>query len=413
MIPRRLVHTFFSFGAIQAAQYLLPLLAFPLLASRIGSEAFGILLYMLNASLIISIVIDWGFVYSGVREIAKKRNEPQSIRLIFSSVLGAKTILAVFSIVAALIAWPCIPYAFEYSYLYWPAIIYGVVLGWNPTWFYQGYGKGMRLMATLDVCSVSLALIATFLLVKSEDDASFYLLSLLCFRTIAYSLQIFLAFKLVEHFGLNLKYGWKMLLSSSALFISRLASMLYNQVNVVILGFVLSPEHLGLYIVADKLMRGVVSLSNPLTNTLFPEICAKLKENKNNAMHILRYSFLCTGAAMIVMAGISVCLAPWLMELFTGSKQPEAASALRVMSLTIPVLALNMVLGTQTLVPFGLERQLTVTLLSVGILNLGSISLLSSQFGLAGAQWNPFLVESSIFIVLLLIVKKHCRCKLI
>ncbi|MFG6376503.1 MAG: hypothetical protein K1W05_11420, partial [Desulfovibrio sp.] len=58
---------FFSFGAIQAAQILLPLLILPWLARILEPEAFGLLMYMCLIPPFVALVMDWGLMTGGAR----------------------------------------------------------------------------------------------------------------------------------------------------------------------------------------------------------------------------------------------------------------------------------------------------------------------------------------------------------
>lgn len=407
-LKHRHIHTVFAFLVILAAQYLLPLLALPFLSPRLGADLFGILLYMLNISIMVSILVDWGFSFGAVRQAAQNRLAAENTWDILRNVLGAKLILSAFCLCLAGIGMFFLPYARAYPALYWLAVGYGIVLGNNPTWFFQGMGTGMRRMAVMDVGGSVAALLLTVLVVKGPQQAICYPLFLALCKGLTYGWQTMVAFAPYGAVRADLRGGCKAVRQHMVLFFSRVASMTYTQLGVLILGGILPPAQLGLFVVADKAARAIVSLSNPVTQTLFPEVCAIRSLDAAKAMFILRCSFIVTAASMTVAAVGLYFAVPWVMRIILGAWREGAAGALQAFAFMIPLYACNIVLGTQTLVSHGLERALTLVLALVGVCSLPVYIFLASSYGLSGAVWTPALVEGAIFIGLVLCVLKCC-----
>lgn len=88
-----IVGRIFSFGAIQIAQMLLPLLALPYLARVLDPEPFGLLMWLNVVSLVTSFFLDGGFLQGEVRHVAQNRQKPRKMALIWSHGLLAKILL--------------------------------------------------------------------------------------------------------------------------------------------------------------------------------------------------------------------------------------------------------------------------------------------------------------------------------
>lgn len=407
-LKHRHMHTLFAFAVILAAQYLLPLLALPFLSPRLGADLFGVLLYMLNISIMVSIFVDWGFSFGAVREAAKNRLDAKGVWGILCGVLGAKIILSLFCLSLAGGGMFFLPYARAYPGLYWLAVVYGIVLGNNPTWFFQGVGEGMRRMAAMDVGGGAAALFLTVLTVKGPQQAICYPLFLVFCKGLTYGWQTIAAFTPYGPVRADLRGGCTAIRQTMILFFSRVASMTYTQLSVLIMGGILSPAQLGIFVVADKVARAIVSLSNPVTQTLFPEVCVNRGADAGKTTFILRCSFIATAASMVVASACIYFAAPWVMRIVLGAWREGAQEALQAFVFMIPLYACNIVLGTQTLVSHGLERLLTFVLALVGVCSLPVLIFLASSYGLAGAVWVPALVEGAIFIGLALCVAKYC-----
>lgn len=109
-------------------------------------------------------------------------------------------------------------------------------------------------------------------------------------------------------------------------------------------------------------------LSNPLTQTLFAEICA-LHDDRNTRIRIQQ---LALGACLLLStcAGVGLyVLAPEVMRIALGESYVASVWVLKALSVVVPLLSLNMILGPQILVPHGRSNanagQVAAALISV------------------------------------------------
>lgn len=406
--PRALWNTLFSFGAIQVALIFLPLLAFPYLARVLQPEAFGQIMYLLTVSMVIGIVVEWGFSLGAVRDVALRRENPEALHHVVYNVLSAKLLLALLCIAGSAAfrglfpSWggPGIGWAY--------AVGYGIIQGFNPTWYHQGMGQGMRGVAVYDVGSSALALALMFIVVRHPADSTLYLLLLLLCKGVCYA---WLNVRLCRRYTpclFSLHRAWHALLQARVFFFARMASMLYTQGNILLLGNIVPTRALGMLIASDKIARAVVSVSSPITQTLFPEVCALHRAAPHTTRRYLRLS-LTASAIVGTLAAVALWwAAPWVIAIALGAHYTEAIPILRIVCCVIPFLACNFVLGTQILVPFGQEQALVRVLFMVGLASLPTVALLGFWGGITGAAFMPLMVEGTIFCLLMLRVYKTC-----
>ena len=391
--------TFISFSAIQAAQLLLPLLALPWLARVLEPEAFGLLMYMSVISVIIGLIMDWGFALGAVRKAAASRGQERALADLLGQVLSAKILLMAGCLLGSLALLPLLPHASAHPGAYGIAVLAGLGRGVNPTWFFQGIGEGMRRMACWDVCSSALVLVLTFVCVHAAVDWPRYLMLTAFCKGLAY---LWLTMGLTRRYRISLSLieGWRALRRTKILFASVLSALIYNNGAQLVLGFFLSPAQMGMLVATDKIVRAVVSVSNPVTQTLFPEICALRGAQSGQAARMLRWSL--AGTALVWL------FAPLLVRIALGPAYSGTVPVLRVMAFLVPILACNFVLGTQTLVSFGQEKALTITQAVAGALSLPAAAFLGHYWGLTGGACLPLLVEGGIFFGLAWSVLRLC-----
>ncbi len=399
--------TFVSFSAIQAAQLLLPLLALPWLARVLEPEAFGLLMYMSVISVIIGLIMDWGFALGAVRKAAASRGQERALADLLGQVLSAKILLMAGCLLGSLALLPLLPHASAHPGAYGIAVLAGLSRGVNPTWFFQGIGEGMRRMACWDVCSSALVLVLTFVCVHAAVDWPRYLMLTAFCKGLAY---LWLTMGLTRRYRISLSLieGWRALRRTKILFASVLSALIYNNGTQLVLGFFLSPAQMGMLVAADKIVRAVVSVSNPVTQTLFPEICALRGAQSGQAARMLRWSLAGTVLVMLCATALVWLFAPLLVRIALGPAYSGTVPVLRVMAFLVPILACNFVLGTQTLVSFGQEKALTITQAVAGALSLPAAAFLGHYWGLTGGACLPLLVEGGIFFGLAWSVLRLC-----
>ena len=399
--------TFISFSAIQAAQLLLPLLALPWLARVLEPEAFGLLMYMSVISVIIGLIMDWGFALGAVRKAAASRGQERALADLLGQVLSAKILLMAGCLLGSLALLPLLPHASAHPGAYGIAVLAGLGRGVNPTWFFQGIGEGMRRMACWDVCSSALVLVLTFVCVHAAVDWPRYLMLTAFCKGLAY---LWLTMGLTRRYRISLSLieGWRALRRTKILFASVLSALIYNNGAQLVLGFFLSPAQMGMLVATDKIVRAVVSVSNPVTHTLFPEICALRGAQSGQAARMLRWSLAGTVLVMLCATALVWLFAPLLVRIALGPAYSGTVPVLRVMAFLVPILACNFVLGTQTLVSFGQEKALTITQAVAGALSLPAAAFLGHYWGLTGGACLPLLVEGGIFFGLAWSVLRLC-----
>ena len=399
--------TFISFSAIQAAQLLLPLLALPWLARVLEPEAFGLLMYMSVISVIIGLIMDWGFALGAVRKAAASRGQERALADLLGQVLSAKILLMAGCLLGSLALLPLLPHASAHPGAYGRAVLAGLGRGVNPTWFFQGIGEGMRRMACWDVCSSALVLVLTFVCVHAAVDWPRYLMLTAFCKGLAY---LWLTMGLTRRYRISLSLieGWRALRRTKILFASVLSALIYNNGAQLVLGFFLSPAQMGMLVATDKIVRAVVSVSNPVTQTLFPEICALRGAQSGQAARMLRWSLAGTVLVMLCATALVWLFAPLLVRIALGPAYSGTVPVLRVMAFLVPILACNFVLGTQTLVSFGQEKALTITQAVAGALSLPAAAFLGHYWGLTGGACLPLLVEGGIFFGLAWSVLRLC-----
>lgn len=406
-ILKPMLGVFASLGAIKATQILLPLLAIPWLARILDMRTFGILMYFSILPSIVEVVLNWGFNLGAVRDVAFARESKNKQAVILGDVISAKLFLAVFCLLCALTLLWVIPYAREYPGVYLLAILYGIARGFRPLWFYQGIGKDMRYMAIWDMLANMTILALIVLIITTPERWYFYFAFNFICKALVY---LFLIWKLAKHwpFRLNMKGAWRILRKTRTLFANSLTGMINTHTSKLILGYFLSAGDMGIYMAADKIIKAIADASEPVTQTIFPEICAMRRKDSKTACQMLFWSFAVTVGIML-LAAISLWLAaPWLIPFALSSKYTEAIPILNIMLIALPIMGINSVLGPQILVTNGHERAYFISSVFVAAVSVPLAIFLPALFGLQGAAYLNLTLALLFFVALLWCIKRYC-----
>lgn len=349
--------TFLSFSAMQAMQFLLPLLALPWLGRVLGNEAFGLLMYMCLLPPLIALVMDWGLATGGSRKAALLRGADLRLGSLLGAALTAKFLLACLCLCLAALCWPWLPHAAQEPAGYWLAVLAGLSRGLSPVWFCQGAGQDVPALACLDICASLLTLLMVFLFIQAPGQWPLYLLFLAVSRLLVncgMTVRLCLRYRPRP----DVSGAIKLLAASSTLAGSAMAMMFCQNGGQLALGFLLPAADMGLIVAVNKMLRSFVALLAPITQTLYPELCILARRAPGQALAILRRSLLLVTSIALAGAGLIWVMAPLLIELALGSQYARGANVLRIAILAAPSMALEQAIASQVVIPCGGEKEL-------------------------------------------------------
>lgn len=138
---KKLIENFFSLSVLQVLSYVFSLITLPYLAKTIGAENFGRIAFGAAVISYFQCVVQWGFRYSSVRDIAISRDDPVAVSKIASKVLCASLFLMIASSLVLLLLVCLVPslYAEKEIILITALIIPGYTF--FPDWLFQGMEK--------------------------------------------------------------------------------------------------------------------------------------------------------------------------------------------------------------------------------------------------------------------------------
>ena len=384
----RLIENYFFLAALQATNFLIPLIILPYLVRVLGMERFGLIAFAQAFTQYFIIITDYGFNLSATREISIYRGDHKRVSVIFCSVMVIRFVLLV---VCAMVFFAIIS-GFSKFQIEWELYLFsfGLVVGnlLFPVWFFQGMEK-MKYITYFNLSSKIVSLVAILFFIQRASDYLYVPLINsvgLWFSGLASLLLIKKQFK-VGFILPSRKYLTKYFLDSTSFFLSRISLSIYTATNTFALGIFTNNQMVGLYSSAEKLYLALQQLYTPLVNTLYPYI----SRNKNITLfkRVFFYTNLInTGILLIVFT-----FAPEIVNLLFGEGMEVIIFLLRVFSIIAFVMVPSILLGFPLLAALGLTNYANGSVILGSMIHLSGLAILIS--------FNQISVYSVVYMVLL------------
>lgn len=350
--PPSLLRNILALYSIQGLQYLIPLISLPWLVHSLGPESYGLLNLAMTFGTYLQMVGDYGFGLSATRKIAMLRSDPKALSRLVSSILLAKVLLAAIALaVATLVVW-IIPSFREH----WKLILLGctgsLAMTFFPTWLFQGMER-MVGMAQLSIVTKALQLFLWLFLVHRPEHLE---------RTLLVNLGIAILGTASAWIAARRAFGIRFqptafrnaiaeLRDGVEIFLSMAGAASFTNSSVLILGTFASPKELGLYCIAEKIVRAAINLGVPIGTALFPRVGGLFRESPALAIGYLRRVTPRVGLFFVgISAGLAL-LAPLAARLVhvPSTDIPEVILLIRIMAPLPFTIFLDNIFGTQVL----------------------------------------------------------------
>ena len=117
---------------VTIANSLLPLVTVPYLARVLGPGAWGMVLFAQTVAVWPAILMEFGFVYSATRDIARHADDPGKVREIVGEVMVCKFALSILGAASGVLFWLCVPEFRRQPIFLIGAMWIAIVQGFNP-----------------------------------------------------------------------------------------------------------------------------------------------------------------------------------------------------------------------------------------------------------------------------------------
>jgi PST family polysaccharide transporter len=379
--------------AIQAATFFVPLLTLPYVSRVLSKSDFGLVLFCQSLSLMLTLLIDWGFTYDGVRLVAAARHDPGQMAAVVARIRGAQLLLAGASTLVVLGCWAFIGKLHaQPSYLLF-AWIAAVATGLMTNWYFLGMEK-VRLVATLQLGVRLIAAALTFLLVTKANQGWIVLALFAGSSVVMWLMLDVLMYRQVQPRLPRLRESVTAVRGAGLLFVGTVAAALYTTFNVVLLGFFVSSAAVATFAIAERILRTSLQVATPIAGAAYPRLAyLQASDRGHRARQLIVVTIVVVGGMGLLLAvGLAVFASPIIRVVFGQQYVHESAPILRILVLIVPLGIIGATAGSW-LMTRHLDRQVATIILSAGVINVILGCILTPIFGPQAMAWSVVCAE--------------------
>lgn len=399
-----LAHNALALYAIQIASYAFSFAVVPYLARVLGPFNWGLLSLAQAIGLYLSMVVDFGFRLSATRSVARIRDDCDQLERILAGVMGAKVFLAAVCLLTVFALRYFVRPFQQYPVLFWVGALSGIGQGFSMLWFYQGLER-MRQSSFMDVCGKALAAIGVFVFVHHQQDA-WRVVALQCVSNYGVALILLaIAYRGIRFRRPTIRSTWQALRESAAMFLFLGAVSLYTTANTLILGMFAGPLAVSFYSGPERLVRAILGLLSPVSQSLYPRLSRLMTTDAKKAIWLARISL-----GIMTMSGLVLCVgtflaAPLILRTALGPGYEPAIPAMRILCLLVPLTGVNIVLGSQWMLPLGMDATFNKIIVLAGLFNVGLAVWWAPRWQHLGMACAAVLTESVVAVAMYTVLK--------
>ncbi len=350
---------------------LFPFVLFPYLAHRLNTEIYGNYTYIRSIMSFVTIIIDYGFVYSGTNIIVDNKESCIKDSKAVSEIMISKIILALISFIFVIIT-------FFISELSRNMITFGLALFFAtaiqsllPDFFFRGRER-MDIIARRFLIIKGIAMIITIFLVKADSDV--YKIAIV--EIVSSVMAVWITYIIMKRMEIQCKVVFsasaqiKVFKEGAHYFISSVAPMLYGSFNTIIIGIFLSSEETAYWGIGYNVLYAILSMYVPITNGIYPQMV------KTKDLRLLRRVFLLLFPMVIAGTIIIFFISDFLMGFLGGSAYQYKGYIIQLLCPVIIFGFPSILLGFSGLGAIGRNHELSISVLISATFHVGALFIL-------------------------------------
>lgn len=355
-MKNKAITDFIHITFIQGLNYLVPLLLTPYIVRLLGPESFGVVSFSQSFAQYFTLLVNFGFDLSAVREMATLSDRKQRSKL-FSDVFCSKFLLFLISFLIFILLNLSVDKFREYFLL--NLLSFSINIGYllYPAWFFQAMGK-MRTAVIINGIFKILMAAFVLLFIRSGSDFVYYNL-FVSGAQVLLGLTSFIYVLRRYNFKIELsRHGIvKQIQGSAIIFMSSIMINLYTNTNTFLLGILSNHEATGYFASSSKLIYGAIFIIFvPFSLILYPKISAAIKEDEKRGIEMLKRAIwiaLFIGLAMSLTLFVG---AKTIIGIVYGDKYMKSVADFRILSALPLLLALSNIFVTQGMINLRMDK---------------------------------------------------------
>lgn len=391
---------------LTASNFLFPLITFPYVSRILLPEGTGKVAFAVSVITYFSMLAAFGVSSYGVRATAQVRDDKLALSKVTQEILFINFIVMLLAYGLFFICLNAIPelQAEPKLFLIVSSMILFTTIG--AEWLYKGLEQYQYITIRTIIFRL-IALVATFLFVKSKDDYLVFAV-ITVFASVGSGLINFINLRKIIWFKYLGGYQPKKHLKSMFIFfLTSFAIAIYTLTDSAMLGFITNETEVGFYNAAIRIKAILLSIVTSLGIVLLPRLSYYIKNNMMDEFNqALNKSINFVFVISLPVAIFFMLFAKPTIFVLAGDMYADAVLPLQIIMLAIIFVGITNILGIQILIPLGKDTALFVSVVLAALVNIGANLWLMPKFASVGAAISVVLAEFAVLLIQLLMVRK-------
>lgn len=381
IMKKKVIWNIVALYGLTIAKIIFPLITLPYLTRVLSVGSYGVVSYVKILITYFQILVDFGFLLSGTKDIVKSRDNRRMMEREIGDILFAQIILVFFSFGILIIIIFTFPVVKEYKGY---AVLAATPVFLSPFLFdyvFRGLEK-MQIITKRFFLMKTISTLLTFIFVKSDGDIIWIPVLEIISSVMAIILILFEINRMeIRIRRTNIRNSINKLRQSAVYFFSNMATTVFSALNTILIGLFLSKEDIAYWNLCIQIISTIQALYAPIIDGVYPSMI-KTKEFSQ-----IKNLFLAIMPVVLCGCIFTYMISEYVVLIVAGSKYIFASDILRTL---VPVLFFGfpvMLLGWPTLGVIEQQRKVTQS------------TIISAVFQIAGWLWLASINQCSLVAI--------------
>ncbi len=394
---------------LTATSMVFPLITHPYVARVLGPAGTGRTTFAVSVVSYFIMLAMLGIPTYGIRACAQVRDDKEKLSKTVQELMIVNIAMALACYVLLAICVALIGRFREVRVLIWVSSTGILLNAVGVNWFYSAI-EDYAYITVRSIAFKVLSIVVMFLFVRSPEDVVWYAVVTLIASYGSYILNFFrlrrfITFRRFEHYSFlpHVKV-------SLVFFAMAVATTVYTNLDVVMLGLLTSDAEVGYYNAAVRVKSILVSLVTSLGAVLLPRLSYYVEKGARAEFSaMLRKAVGFVLYAAVPLTAFFMLTAEETVLILSGGEFRPAIPAMRIIMPTVLFIGLTNILGMQIMVPNGQEKKVTLSVTVGGVVDLVLNAALIPRLGASGAALGTLVAELAVLIVQLFMTRDILR----
>lgn len=370
-----------------------PIITFPYVSRILQADGTGRISFVTSIVAYFTMFGMLGIPNYGIRQCSKVRENKKELSKNVKEIFVINTVAMIVATVLYIIAILLVPRLAEDRILFFINIITLVFNLLGMEWVYRALEK-YQYITLRSILFKFISLILMFLLIKDSNDVVIYGVITIV-ASVGSNILNFINIRKYVDFKVEDKLDYiKHIKPIMSFFVLTVATTVYTNLDVVMLGFIKDNIEVGYYNAAVKIKSILVSLVTSLGTVLLPRLSYYVAQNNVKEFERLTKKAL----DFIWLSSIPLCIyftikASDSILFLSGTGFDGAVIPMQVVMPTLVFIGISNLIGIQIFVPMDKERYVVESVVVGAIVNMVINSLLIPQYGATGAAIGTVVAE--------------------